>query len=39
MVDWGTTFAAITLSILPTLIIYFILNRQVIDGMTAGAVK
>lgn len=39
MVDWGSTFAAITLTIIPTLIVYFILNRQVIDGMTAGAVK
>lgn len=39
MVDWGATFSAITLSIMPTLIIYFILNRQVIEGMTSGAVK
>ncbi|MEY8495029.1 carbohydrate ABC transporter permease [Lachnospiraceae bacterium 29-91] len=39
MVDWGSTFAAITLTIIPTLIVYFILNRQVIDGMTSGAVK
>lgn len=39
MVDWGSTFAAITLTIIPTLIVYFLLNRQVIDGMTAGAVK
>ncbi|MFV0362609.1 MAG: carbohydrate ABC transporter permease [Suipraeoptans sp.] len=39
MIDWGATFAAITIAIVPTLSIYFILNRQVIDGMTAGAVK
>lgn len=39
MVDWGGTFAAITLSILPTLILYVFLNKQVIAGMTAGAVK
>lgn len=39
MVDWGATFAAITIAIVPTLIVYFILNRQVIDGMTSGAVK
>lgn len=39
MVDWGGTFAAITLSILPTLILYIFLNKQVIAGMTAGAVK
>lgn len=37
--DWGATFAAITLTMLPTLIIYFILNKQVIAGMAAGAVK
>lgn len=39
MVDWGATFAAIVLSILPTLLIYFLLNRQVIEGMSAGAIK
>lgn len=38
-VDWGATFATITLSMLPTLIIYAVLNKQVIEGMTAGAVK
>ena len=37
--DWGGTFAAITIAILPTMIIYFILNKQVMAGMTAGAVK
>lgn len=37
--DWGLTFAAIGVSILPTLIIYFFLNNKVIDGMAAGAVK
>ena len=38
-VDWGSTFAAIVISILPTLIVYFILNRNIIEGMAAGAVK
>lgn len=37
--DWGATFASITATILPTLIIYFILNKNVIQGMAAGAVK
>lgn len=37
--DWGGTFAAITIAILPTIIIYFILNKQVMEGMAAGAVK
>lgn len=38
-VNWGATFATITLSMLPTLIIYAVLNKQVIEGMTAGAIK
>lgn len=37
--DWGGTFAAIVLAILPTLIIYFFLNKNVMEGMAAGAVK
>lgn len=39
MVDWGGTFAAITLAIMPTLILYFFLNKNVMEGMAAGAVK
>jgi raffinose/stachyose/melibiose transport system permease protein len=38
-VDWGLTFAAISVSILPPLIVYFALNKQVTAGMTLGAVK
>ncbi len=38
-VDWGSTFAAIALSILPPMIIYFILNKKVTAGMTMGATK
>ena len=38
-VDWGSTFAASVISILPTLIVYFILNKNIIEGMAAGAVK
>ena len=37
--DWGATFAAIVLAILPTLLIYFFLNKNVMEGMAAGAVK
>ena len=37
--DWGATFAAITLAILPTLIVYFFLNKSVMEGMAAGAIK
>jgi raffinose/stachyose/melibiose transport system permease protein len=39
LVDWGATFAAIAISITPILIIYYLLNRGIIAGMTAGAVK
>jgi len=38
-VDWGTTFAAIVISILPLMIIYFLLNKWVTEGMTMGATK
>ena len=38
-VDWGSTFAAIAISILPPLIIYFSLNKWVTAGMTMGATK
>ena len=38
-VDWGSTFAAIAISILPLLIIYFSLNKWVTAGMTMGATK
>jgi raffinose/stachyose/melibiose transport system permease protein len=39
MRNWGLTFAAIGISILPTLVVYFFLNDRVIDGMAAGAIK
>ncbi|MDR1470805.1 MAG: carbohydrate ABC transporter permease [Spirochaetaceae bacterium] len=38
-IDWGSTFAAISISILPPLIIYFVLNNKVTAGMTLGATK
>lgn len=38
-VDWGSTFAAIAISILPPMIVYFALNRWVTAGMTMGATK
>lgn len=37
--DWGATFAAIVIAILPTLIIYFLLNKNMMEGMAAGAIK
>ena len=35
--DYGLVFAALTVSILPILILYFIMQRQVIAGLTAVA--
>ncbi|GHV26935.1 ABC transporter permease [Clostridia bacterium] len=37
--NWGAIFACISISVLPTLILYVSLNKFVIEGMTAGAVK
>ena len=38
-VDWGSPFAAIAISILPPMLVYFALNKWVTEGMTAGATK
>jgi len=37
--DWGQTFAAISISILPIILIYLILNKNVMAGMSEGSVK
>ncbi len=37
--NWGAIFACIAISVMPTLIIYVAMNKLVIEGMTAGAVK
>ncbi len=39
VVEWNIMFAATTLVVLPLLIFYFVLQRQIIDGMTSGSVK
>ncbi|MBN1267195.1 MAG: carbohydrate ABC transporter permease [Anaerolineales bacterium] len=38
-VRWGDMAAAITLSTIPTLIFIFVVQRQLIKGMTTGAIK
>lgn len=38
-VDWGSTYAAIAITILPPVLVYFALNRWVTAGMTMGATK
>jgi raffinose/stachyose/melibiose transport system permease protein len=38
-VQWGPTFAGVALAVFPTLVVYLLLNQQVIKGLTAGSVK
>jgi len=37
--NWGAIFACIAISVLPTIVVYISMNKMVIEGMTAGAVK
>jgi raffinose/stachyose/melibiose transport system permease protein len=37
--DWNAVLAALTLAILPILGLYIVLSRQLIRGITAGAIK
>ena len=37
--DWNSVLAALSLAILPVVAIYVIFSRQLISGLTAGAVK
>lgn len=38
-VDWGPTFAAVSMTVLPTLLLYLMLNRRVMRGLTSGGLK
>jgi raffinose/stachyose/melibiose transport system permease protein len=37
--NWGVLFAGLTLSAAPIVLIYIVLSRQFINGMTQGAIK
>jgi ABC-type glycerol-3-phosphate transport system permease component len=37
--QWGTAMAATTLAILPTLILFLLIQHRIASGLTAGAVK
>ncbi|MGA2976591.1 MAG: carbohydrate ABC transporter permease [Spirochaetia bacterium] len=37
--NWGSVFADITIVIVPILVFYFLLQRYIVEGMTAGALK
>ena len=39
MTNWNAVLAALTLAILPVLVLYLLFSRQLIRGITAGAVK
>ncbi|GAB3286191.1 carbohydrate ABC transporter permease [Kineosporia babensis] len=38
-IDWGTMSAAAVLTVLPTLVLFGLASRYVVQGLTAGAVK
>jgi raffinose/stachyose/melibiose transport system permease protein len=37
--DWNAVLSSLTLAMVPVLILYLIFSRQLIRGITAGAVK
>ncbi|MGO1982472.1 hypothetical protein ACTXON_12240 [Brachybacterium alimentarium] len=37
--DWGVVMAASVLAALPTILLFSLLQRRLVAGMTAGAVK
>ena len=37
--DWNAVLSALSLAILPVLVLYVIFSRQLIRGITSGAVK
>ena len=37
--NWGAIFASVSMSVLPVIVLYMFLNKKIMEGMTAGAVK
>ncbi|WP_163099085.1 carbohydrate ABC transporter permease [Peribacillus alkalitolerans] len=37
--DWSLLFAGLALSIIPVVIVFFVMSKQFIEGLTAGAIK
>jgi N-acetylglucosamine transport system permease protein len=37
--DWGALFAALFIVMVPTILVYVLFQRQISEGLTAGAVK
>ena len=38
-VEWGYLFAALSMATVPVIVVYVLMQRQFIKGLTAGAVK
>ena len=39
LTDWNAVLVSLTLAILPALVLYLIFSRQLIRGITSGAIK
>lgn len=39
VVEWGPIMAALVIAIVPTILIYVIFNRNLLKGISAGAIK
>ena len=37
--DWGRVLAFVSIALIPTIVFYLLAERQIIAGLTAGAVK
>ena len=37
--NWDLTFAAVVLTLIPILILYFLCSSQIVEGITDGTVK
>ena len=37
--QWGDLFAVLTIAIIPTMLIYFIFQKHIVEGLQAGAIK
>lgn len=37
--DWNSVLAALSLAVIPMLVLYALFSRQLIRGLTSGAVK
>ena len=37
--DYGVVFLALSITILPMFVMYFILSRYIVEGVTLGGVK